>query len=464
MNKHHHFMIFSLPAQGHINPTLQLAKNLARAGARVTFATTTVGLSRMRNRPTVDGLFFESFTDGNDGGGDTSSKTTTPDDYMAKFKQAGPGNLARLLDTCSSQGHPVTFLVYTIMLPWVADVARAVHVPSAFLVIQCTAALAIYHHFFNANNGVHKDGVIDINDPSFSLKLPGLPLLSHKEIPSFLIPSDHLNSLMTGTLRDHMEVLEKDPNPLVLINTFEALEEKQLKSFPNMNIIPIGPLVPSAFSDGNDATDTSFGCDMFGKSTDYLSWLDSKAERSVVYVSFGSLAEISREQKEEVLEALMGTSRPFLWVIRSWESESEEAKAMKDKGVEERGLVVPWCTQTEVLFHKSIGCFLTHCGWNSTLESLVASMPIVACPHFSDQFTNAKLVEEVWGTGLWARANEKKVVEREEIKRCLEIVMGGGERGEEIRKNANKWASLAVEAMKEGGSSNRNLKKFLEDI
>lgn len=58
----------------------------------------------------------------------------------------------------------------------------------------------------------------------------------------------------------------------------------------------------------------------------------------------------------------------------------------------------------------------------------------------------------------------KRFVEREEIKRCLEIIMGGGERGEEIRKNANKWASLAVEAMKEGGSSNRNLKKFLEDI
>lgn len=406
MNKHHHFLIVSLPAQGHINPTLQLAKNLARAGARVTYATTTVGLRRMRNLPTVDGLFFESFSDGNDH--DDRSKATV-DDYMSKLKQAGPGNLARLMETCSSQGHPVTFLAYAIMLPWAADVARAVHVPSAFLVIQCTAAFAIYHYFFNTNNGIHKDGVTDINDPSFSIKLPELPLLSYKEIPSFLIPNDPLNSLMAATLRDHMQSLEKDPNPIVLINTFEALEEKQLKIFPNMNIIPIGPLVPSAFLDGNHTTDTSFGCDLFGKSKDYLTWLDSKMERSVVYVSFGSLVEISSEQREEILEALMESTLPFLWVIRSWESEGEEAKAMKDKGIEEQGLVVPWCTQIEVLFHKSIGCFLTHCGWNSTLESLVAGMPIVACPQFSDQLTNAKLVEEVWRTGLRARANEKKV-------------------------------------------------------
>ena len=131
---------------------------------------------------------------------------------------------------------------------------------------------------------------------------------------------------------------------------------------------------------------------------------------------------------------------------------------------EEQGLIVQWCSQVEVLCHQAVGCFLTHCGWNSTMESLVAGVPVVACPQFSDQTTNAKLVE-VWGTGVKARANEEGVVEREEIKKCLEMAMEDGGKGEEMRRNAEKWKGLAVECMRECGSSgNINLKHFVESL
>ena len=98
------------------------------------------------------------------------------------------------------------------------------------------------------------------------------------------------------------------------------------------------------------------------------------------------------------------------------------------------------------------------------MESIVAGVPVVGCPHFSDQIMNAKMVEEVWGTGVKAKVNEEGVVERDEIKRCVEMVIGGEEKREEIRKNAEKWKSLAAQAVKEGGSSHRHLKVFMESL
>ena len=99
------------------------------------------------------------------------------------------------------------------------------------------------------------------------------------------------------------------------------------------------------------------------------------------------------------------------------------------------------------------------------MESLVSGVPIVAFPKWSDQGTNAKLIEDVWKTGVRVIANEDGIVEGHEIKRCLELVIGGGDRkGEEMRRNAKKWKDLARGASKEGGSSYENLKSFVDEI
>nr|UHH90512.1 UDP-glycosyltransferase [Nicotiana benthamiana] len=463
--KKHHFLVISLPAQGHINPTLQMAKNLARAGARATFVTTVYGLKQMNNLPTQERLFYSSFSDGYD---DEWISNTDHTDYMNNLKHEGSKNLKNLVRKFSDEGHPVTFLVYTILLPWVAVVARDLHVPSAFLVIQCGTAFAIYHHLFNSINGICGSvGYITVT-PSFPIEFPELPLFSCNDIPTIVLPNEPHSSVMIPIMREHIQNLENDPNSCVLINTFDALEEKSMRIVDKLRIFSVGPLVPSAFSDGNDPKDKSFGCELFeNREKNYLQWLDSKPEDSVIYVSFGSIAVLKKEQKEEILHGLLESERPFLWVMRKGKEEVEEGNNYKNEYddilLDEKGLIIPWCAQMEVLFHKSIGCFVTHCGWNSTLESMVAGVPIVGCPQFSDQTTNAKMVEDVWGTGVRANAVEG-VVGREELKRCLEILMGNGEKGEEIERNVKKWSDLAVEAVKVGGSSHDNLKRFLEGL
>ncbi|CDP20005.1 unnamed protein product [Coffea canephora] len=462
MKKPQHFLITALPAQGHINPTLQLAKSLARNGARVTFATTVHGFSCINKAlPRYNGLSYATFSDGCDD--EESSKRRDRGRFFADLKHFGTQTVRELIKTLSEEGRPVTCLIYTILLPWVAEVAFEMEIPSVFFVIQCATAFAIYLRYFNSQDGVY-DGVREI-DPSISIQLPNLPLFLSTDLPTIIMPSNPYFASTVPVFHEHIKILEQDTKACVLVNTFNDLEQASLRAITNMNVIPIGPLIPSAFSDGTDLTDKSVGGDLFDSpKQDYIRWLDLKPERSVVYVSFGSLATLNKEQKIEIFHGLEEAGWDYLMVIRKSDNEDQEVKEMMENGLSGKGIIVPWCSQMEVLCHKSIGCFLTHCGWNSTLESLTAGIPMIGCPQFSDQTTNAKLIEEVWGNGVRAKANEASLVEREEIKRCLGIVMGCGEKGEKIRRNAAKWRSLAVDAVKENGSSHNNLELFLESL
>lgn len=222
----------------------------------------------------------------------------------------------------------------------------------------------------------------------------------------------------------------------------------------------IGPMVPSFHLDGRIKDDRSYGAHLWKPiGSKCIEWLDTKPAGSVLYVSFGSMAHMAPNQMEEVACALKECTKPFIWVVK----ESEQSK-LPDKFLqsidEEKGLVIPWCSQLEVMAHKAVGCFVTHCGWNSILEGLSLGVPLVALPQWTDQPTNAKQVRDVWGVGVRAWMDEEGVVRRGEIEHCIREVMEG-ERAEEIRKNAMKWKKLAKEAVDEGGSSDKNIEEFV---
>ena len=117
----------------------------------------------------------------------------------------------------------------------------------------------------------------------------------------------------------------------------------------------------------------------------------------------------------------------------------------------------------EVLRHPSVGCFVTHCGWNSTLETLVCGVPAVGVPQWTDQLTNAWLIVER-GSGVRGEIGEDGVIEGKELKRCIEAVMGDSESAEKIREMAAFWKERAKAAVSDGGSSERNLSAFLDHI
>ncbi|KAJ9541509.1 hypothetical protein OSB04_028015 [Centaurea solstitialis] len=464
-----HFLLLTFPTQGHINPTLQFAKRLLRLGVKVTFVTCVSAYRRMtkagQNIP--ESLNFAVFSDGFDDGYayDVNDYTS----FMNQLKTRGSQSVKETILSCANDGTPITCLVYTLLLPWAAGVARELNVPSALLWIQPASVFRIYYYYFKGYDKLIGEGC---SEPSWSIKLPGLPLLKSRDLPSFCLPSNMYDFVLT-LFKEQLQVLDLEDKPKILVNSFDALEEEALKEIDDkMKLIAVGPLIPSAFVDDVDPSDKSFGGDLFETSTDYVEWMNTKPEGSIVYISFGSIIMLSKKQKEAMARGLLASKRPFLWVVRNkdgnrkahneGEKEEDDEEVSCKEELEELGKIVPWCSQLEVLSHPSLGCFVTHCGWNSTMESIVCAVPVVAFPHWTDQTTNAKLLEDEWRTGVRVAANGEGVVEGDEIARCIEMVMGGEET--EMRKNAKKWKDLAREAMKESGSSHMNLKAFVEQV
>eukprot|EP00258_Populus_trichocarpa_P011879 XP_002321086.3 crocetin glucosyltransferase, chloroplastic [Populus trichocarpa] len=462
MIKQPHFLLVTLPLQGHINPSLQFAKRLTLIGARVTLATALSAQRRMSKTLFPDGLSFVTFSDGYDDG-------LKPEDdrvhYMSELKRRGSQTLNELIVDSAKEGKPITCLVYTVLLPWAVEVARAQHLPAAFLWIQPATVFDIYFYYFNCYGDIFSN----CKDTSNVIALPGLPQFASRDLPSFLLPSNTSTAAL-HLFQEQLEQLGQETNPKVLVNSFDALELGAMNATEKFSLIGIGPLIPSAFLDGKDPLDKSFGGDLFQGSEDYTEWLNSKPKSSVVYVSFGSILVLSNRQMEEISRGLVQGGLPFLWVVRDEQNkkkekeEDDQLSACREAILEKQGMVVPWCCQVEVLSHPSIGCFVTHCGWNSTLESLVSGVPVVAFPHWTDQGTNAKLIEDVWKTGVRVVANEEGIVEGDEIKRSLDLVMADGKTGEDFRKNAKKWKDLALDAVKDGGSSDKNLKAFVDEV
>ncbi|XP_019179979.1 PREDICTED: crocetin glucosyltransferase, chloroplastic-like [Ipomoea nil] len=456
-----HVLLVIFPGQGQINPSLQFAKRLVNLGVKVTLSTSLYVINRISKRPAIlpGGIDFVPFSHGYDDG-----YKGTADGFCHLYdsvKTKGSEYVANLVKAKATEGAPFTQIIFTTLMAWVGEVARNLQVPATLLWIQPAAVLDIYYSYFTDSQDLFKscgeNGVVQI---------PGLPALGTTDFPSYMFSNTTTNALDWAIqgMKDQIDLINSEENPKILVNTFDDLEVDALRAIKKLTLIGIGPLVPSAYLDGKDPSDTSFGGDLLEKSDDYIEWLDSQPKGSVVYVAFGSYADLPTAMMEEIAQGLLQSKMPFLWVIRetlTGVQKPEENLSCKEE-LEKQGKIVRWCTQVEVLQHPAIGCFLTHCGWNSTIESLVLGMPIVAFPLWSDQICNAKLIQDVWKTGTRVKANEDGIVEARELKRCIECVMEEG--GAELRKNAMKWRELAKSSMKEYGSSNLNLKTFVNDV
>lgn len=197
----------------------------------------------------------------------------------------------------------------------------------------------------------------------------------------------------------------------------------------------------------------------------WMQWLNCKlADRQpVLYVAFGTQAELSPEQIQEIARGLELSNTSFLWVTRP--KVLDHLKGFEER-VKDRALIVKeWVDQSEVLKHKSIKGFLSHCGWNSVMESICAKVPILALPLMAEQHLNARFVVEEIGVGLRIMPRNGSVrgfVEAEEVEKMVRELMEG-EKGEGVRKKVKEMGENAWETMKEGGSSWSTLGLLIDD-
>ncbi|KAF7844947.1 hydroquinone glucosyltransferase-like [Senna tora] len=245
----------------------------------------------------------------------------------------------------------------------------------------------------------------------------------------------------------------------VIVNSFLHLEASPIKALQNGKnppVYPVGPIVQLSSSNSS--------------SSECLAWLDDQPENSVLYVSFGSGGTLSYEQFDELAYGLEMSGHRFLWVVRApngsalsgyLNPQKEDPFEYLPKGFRDRtqgrGFVVKsWAPQVEVLRHGSTCGFLTHCGWNSTLESVMSGKPLIAWPLFAEQRLNAAVLSGEFKVALRPRVNEKGIVEREEVSRVVKCVIEG-EEGKEMGKRMGVFKDAAISALSKDGSSTRTL-------
>lgn len=434
-------LIVADPGQGIITPSYRFANSLVKMGVDVTFATSFTGVKHIIDKQTTHpNLTFAPFPDGPDTNGSNSEKPTkTFQQLNSEFATSGTCAVADIISSAAAKGQPFDNVVYSMLVPWAATVSMAHGVKPTLLWCQPAIVFDIYYYYANG----YEDLITSAkNNPALPISLPGLPALTIDDLPSLFwrsSPKEH--DFLLQLVKDHMDVLKVAPR--ILVNTFEKLEIESMKLIEKLEFFPIGPLIPQEDKDSSD---------------NHIQWLNSKPKSSVVYVSFGTRAALSMEQIEEIATALLTIRSPFLWIIR----DGDQARRLsRIDELQKQGMIVDWCSQGMVLRHQSIGCFVMHGGWNSTMEALVAGVPMVVFPQWSDQGTNGKMVTDVWKVGV--RVKRRKgdgVVEGVEFKRCIEMVIGD----DEMTRNAEKWRDLAREALSNGGSSNANLQAFLDDV
>ncbi|CAJ2664928.1 unnamed protein product [Trifolium pratense] len=249
--------------------------------------------------------------------------------------------------------------------------------------------------------------------------------------------------------------LEMESGPIKALN-----EEGSVKGIPS--VYPVGPIIQTVTSSVD------------ANGLECLSWLDKQQSCSVLYVSFGSGGTLSQEQIVELAFGLELSNHKFLWVVRAPNSSANATYLSTQNDVDPlqflpsgflertrgKGLVIPsWAPQIHILSHNSVGGFLTHCGWNSTLESVVHGVPLITWPLFAEQNMNAVLLSEGIKVGLRPRVNENDIVERVEVAKVIKCLMEGKE-GEKLRNNMKELKEVASNAVKEDGSSTKTISQL----
>jgi UDP-glucosyl transferase 73C len=263
----------------------------------------------------------------------------------------------------------------------------------------------------------------------------------------------------------------------VVMNSFHDLEPAYIESFRRITgkrVWTVGPMClcnqesSAMAARGNKASVDEARC---------LRWLDSMKAGSVIFVSFGSLACTEPRQLVELGLGLEASGKPFVWVIKAGDRlpEVEEwlAEGFEER-VEDRGMIIRgWAPQLVILWHQAIGGFVTHCGWNSTLEGICAGVPMVTWPHFGEQFVNERLVVDVLKTGVevgvegvtqWATEQKEVKVGRNAVQAALSKLMDDGIVAEEMRMRAKEFGIKAREALAVGGSSHTNISLLIQEM
>ncbi|XP_060179444.1 putative UDP-glucose flavonoid 3-O-glucosyltransferase 3 [Lycium barbarum] len=355
------------------------------------------------------------------------------------------------------------------------DIANEFNVPSYIYFASNTAFLGLCLHFETLRNEQNLDTSKYLNSNE-ALSIPTFKNLC----PANVVPKHMLDSRLASTLFFDGIRRFKDTKGII-INTFFELESFSLQALSDSKMVPkiypVGPVVSFEKTGHcrNNSTETE----------GIIKWLDEQQDSSVVFLCFGSMGSFEAEQIREIATALEHCGHRFLWSLRrsppkgkidipsnynNYEEVLPQGFLEKTKEI---GKIIGWAPQVAILSHPSIGGFVSHCGWNSVLESVHFGVPIATWPLYAEQQMNAFLMVKELGLAeqlkmdyvadFEGKNNQVDVVSAEEIEGCLLRLVVKSEENE-VRKKVKEMKEKSRVAMEECGSSYNSIGLLIKDV
>ncbi|KAA8518729.1 hypothetical protein F0562_016497 [Nyssa sinensis] len=461
-----HAIMIAYPLQGHVTPCVHLATKLASNGFTITFVNTEAihhKISTAHPNSAGDDLFVEARQSGldirymtvSDGLPVEFDRNLHLDQFLDALLHVLPVHVDELVGKIvRNSDPPVCCLIadtFHEFSPRIADKYKLVNVsfwtePALVFTLYYHLDLLRSNGHFDSINGNRKDNIDYI---------PGVRSIEPKDLMSFLQEIDTSTGLHRMIFKSFEEVKRAD---FIICNTVEEFECETISALHKKQpTFAIGPIFPTSFTKSIVATS-------LWSESDCTQWLNTKSRGSVLYVSFGSLANVSKKDIVEIAHGLLLSRVNFIWVLRPNIVSSVESYSLPvgfEDDIKDKGLILPWCSQIAVISHPSIGGFLTHCGWNSILESIKCAVPLLCFPLFTDQLTNRKLVVDDWRIGI--NLCDKNSITRQEVAEKINHLMGG-KSADELRKLIKKVKRTMESALAIDGSSEKNFNQFIQDV
>ncbi|CAN0916456.1 UDP-glycosyltransferase 86A1 [Linum grandiflorum] len=463
-----HAILVPYPLQGHVIPAVHLAIKLASQGFTITFVNTEYIHHKTSAAAGGGGdvfagvresgldIRYKTVSDGKPVGFDRS---LNHDEFMASILHVLPGNveevIAGIVAAAGEEEEEVRCLVADTFFVWPSKVAKKFGLVYVSFWTEPALVYTLYHHVHLLRQNGHygcqdrKKDVIDY--------IPGVKRIEPKDTMSFLQEADENTIVHQIIFAAFQDARGAD---FILVNTIQELEPgtiSGLKGAHEGQFYAIGPIFPPGFT-------TSLVSTSLWAESDCTKWLNTKPPGSVLYVSFGSYAHVAKSDLVAIAHGLALSKVSFIWVLRDDIVSADDPNPLPagfKEEISDRAMIVGWCNQKEVLSHVAIGGFLTHCGWNSVLESTWCGVPMVCFPLYTDQFTNRKLVVEDWKTGI--NLIDQTVVTKEEVSNNVNHLMGGKSR-DEIKERIMKVSRILVGALEPNGSSERSFTRFVREL
>ncbi|EXC16164.1 UDP-glycosyltransferase 86A1 [Morus notabilis] len=465
-----HAIMIPFYFQGHITPFVNLAIKLASEGFTLTFVNTEIihhqiTKSKDSNTTELEENDHDIFAGARKSGLDIRYKTVSDGFPLSfnrllnidQFCEGGlhvfPAHVDELVGNLVREDPSVSCLIADTFFSWTSWIAKKYKLINVSFWTEPALVFTLNYHW----DLLVKNGHFASNDNREDTidYIPGVKAIEPKDLTSFL-QSTNTNTIQHRSIYKSFE--DAKNADFILCNTVQELESDTILAIQEKQpMYAIGPVFPSEFTESIVPTSLKAGFDC-------SQWLDTKPRGSVLYISFGSFVVSETSDIEEIAHGIVLSGVNFIWVLRRDAASYEESYILPigiEDEIKDRGLIVPWCSQVEVISNPAIGGFLTHCGWNSILESVWCGVPLLCYPLYADQPTNKKLVVDDWRVGI--NLCDRKPLGRSEVAQKINRLMSG-KSAEELREETMNLRTTLENALATDGSSEKNLSQFITDV